>query len=427
MIAYYFPPMGGSGVQRPLKFAKYLKKFGWEPIVLAPEPGMYHTFDDSLLQEAAQASIRIERVENSAIFQPGKKKRSAKPKGRLLSFFIKWITSWFFLPDNKKGWIEPAVERGLEIINKETIHAIFSTAPPYSNLIIAHQLKNKTGLPVVMDLRDDWLGSHWISYPTRWHYRKMKNIEKQTLSAADAITVVNDTYNKKIKKRLGENSPPIQTIPNGYDKENFRKAIPARDRESFTILHSGLFYDRIKPDSFLKSIKKLMVRDDEFRKHVDLQFQGGLRQTHWKMINQLGLTKYVTDFGYLNHQDAVQNLVNADLLFLTLGKIPGIDAVTPGKVFEYMGSLKPILAYVPDGITKKLLENYGAATVVGIESVDMGADAIQKYFLQWKAGKLPSGDINYTLQFEREFTAKQLSEICDNVGMKDTAKSNFYN
>jgi len=417
MIAYYFPPMGGSGVQRPLKFAKYLKELGWEPIILAPEPGIYHTFDDSLLNEVKSASIRIERVQNSAIFQPNKKKRSAKPKGRLLSFFIKWITSWFFLPDNKKGWIEPAVERGLEIIHKETIHAIFSTAPPYSDHLIAHQLKEQTGLPVVMDLRDDWLGSHWISYPTKWHYQKMEKLEKRTLSTADALTVVNDTYNMRIKERLGEISPPIHTIPNGYDSENFRKAIPISDSESFTILHSGLFYDRIKPDSYLKSIKKLIDRDDELKKYIDLQFQGGLSRAHWKIINQLELTPYVTDFGYLNHQAAVQNLVNADLLFLTLGKIPGIEAVTPGKVFEYMGSLKPIIAYIPDGITKKLLENYGASAIVGIDSVDQGAEAIHNYFLQWKEGSLPAGDRKYTLQFERKFTAKQLSKIFDNVGV----------
>jgi len=412
---YYFPPMGGSGVQRPLKFAKYLKKLGWEPIVVAPEPGLYHTFDESLVSEMEESAIRVERVKNRSLFKPLKKSKSQLRQSRWKSSVLKWITSWFFLPDNKKGWIDDAVKKCGQIINKETIHAVFATAPPYSNLVAAKKLKDQTGIPVVMDLRDDWLESHLINYPTKWHYNKMQDIEQETLAGADHITVVNDYYRQKIMKRMGDNCPPVTTIPNGFDKNNFEQAIPGGDSRSFTILYSGLFYGSRKPDWFLQSVRIVMARNTEFRDCIEIQFQGGLDQAHWKTINRLELTTVVTDFGYVEHQNAVQNLVNADLLFLTLGERDYIDAVTPGKVFEYMGSLKPIIAYIPDGVTRDLLSEYGAAKYVEIRDTEKGADTIEQMFELWKRNELPSGNREFVEQFERFNTARVLSEVLEGV------------
>jgi len=415
MIAYYFPPMGGSGVQRPLKFAKYLKRLGWEPIIIAPEPGIYHTFDDSLMRELQECTIRVERVSNRSLLSSGKKGAKASPMKPWKRSLLKWITSWFFLPDNKKGWIDDAVKRSVEIINKETISAVFATAPPYSNLIAAKRIKEETGVPVVMDLRDDWLESHLIHYPTRWHYRKMKAIEAETLTAADHLTVVNDYYNSKLRERIGRNCSPVTTIPNGFDKENFEQVVPGGDDSVFSILYSGLFYGSRRPDWFLRSVKKVMSRNPEFRDKVQLRFQGGLDQSHWKTINRLGLTDLIMDFGYLEHQEAIQNLVNADLLFLTLGERNHIDAVTPGKVFEYMGSLKPIAAFIPDGVTRKLLDGYGAARCVGIKDVDSGADILEDFFEKWKQNDLPAGDEEFVKNFERFHTSKVLAGILDQL------------
>jgi len=414
MIAYYFPPMGGSGVQRPLKFAKYLKNFGWEPIVVAPEAGMYHTFDDTLLAELKESSIRVERVENLSLFKSRGKSKRRISHNQFTSAILKWLTSWFYLPDNKKGWIDSAVDKCIQIANKETIHAAFSTAPPYSNLIAARKLKEQTGLPVVMDLRDDWLESHLIRYPTKWHYNKMRKMERDTLTSADHITVVNDYYRDKMMQRLDGSCPGITTIPNGYDKSNFEGLNPAGVTNSFTILYSGLFYGSRKPDWFLTSVRKVMDRNPEFSDLISIQFQGGLENHHWKTINRLDLTSVVTDFGYVNHQVAVQNLINADVLFLTLGDRDFINSVTPGKVFEYMGSGKPILAYIPEGATSELLSHYGASRCAGIKDVEKGADHIESFFHQWKRGSLPQGSSDFAGQFERRETTSALSNVLQN-------------
>jgi glycosyltransferase involved in cell wall biosynthesis len=165
----------------------------------------------------------------------------------------------------------------------------------------------------------------------------------------------------------------------------------------------------------LKSVKKVIEKHDDFRKHVQLWFQGGLNQSHWKTIKNLGLKEYVTDFGYLEHHNAVGNVMKADVLFLTLGERRHIDAVTPGKVFEYMGSKKPILAYIPEGVTRSLLVKYGAASCVGITDVDAGADAILKLFDQWKTNSMPGGSDEFIQTFDRLKLTEQLSSILDDM------------
>ena len=407
--------MGGSGVQRPLKFAKYLKEYGWEPVVLAPDAGAYHTFDESLLDELNRSDIRTIRVGSGKVFKPGLNKSGSKFVNSRLAAFLRKVTSWFLLPDNKKGWIKPALEKAEKIIGSEPIDAIFSTAPPYSNLLLATKLKKRTSLPLIMDLRDDWLHSHLINYPTRWHYRKMKELESATLPNADLITVVNDHYRTNIKQRLGEKSPPVKVIPNGYDRENFEHLKPAGDPQKFTILYSGLFYGSRKPDWLLESVKLAFSRNRGLMEDLQVQFQGGLDQTHWKVINKLGLTDSVADFGYTDHSQAVQNLVNADLLFLTLGEREYIEAVTPGKLFEYFGSMKPILAFVPNGATTDLLKRYKAAKWTGIKNVEKGADAIEEFYALWKKGELPEGNGDFADKFERRFTAQQLAYSLDQI------------
>jgi glycosyltransferase involved in cell wall biosynthesis len=415
--------MGGSGVQRPVKFAKYLQRFGWDPIVVAPDPDIYHTFDDSLLQELNDSSIRVERVQNSPLIRAGKKSINPSPRKPWKASLLKWITSWFFLPDNKKGWINDAVNRCLELIEAEPISAVFATAPPYSNLIVAQKIKKRTGIPVIMDLRDDWLESHLIRYPTRWHFNKMKKIEAYTLHAADHITVVNSFYKSKINDRLGKQCPEITVIPNGFDRENFDQTVSVADHGKFSILYSGMFYESRKPDWFLQAVKQVLERNPEIKEHIQLQFQGGLNESHWKTINRLGLSKYVLDFGYLRHQEAVQNVINADILFLTLGDRKYNSAVTPGKVFEYMGSLKPILAFIPEGITRSLLNNYGAAVSVGIKDVNAGANAVEEFYTKWKQQKLPQGDPDFVKTFERSNLTAQLSGILEVMTEENVSKA----
>lgn len=407
--------MGGSGVQRPLMLAKYLKEMGWEPIVLAPNPGMYHTFDESLEKQVVDLGIRVERVEAKTLFQIGSSKSRKVKNSRWKSRLLKWITSWFFLPDNKKGWIEPAVKKAESIIESEKIKIIFATSPPQSNLLIAGRIKQKAATPVVMDLRDEWLDSQWIKYPTRWHYRKMLRMEKTTLAMADAVTVVNERYKRSLESRYGESIPMIKTIPNGYDEELFTQLSPAGAPGKFTIIHSGKFYEDIQPYSFLRALKWALDDSPELVSDLDVQFQGGLSEDHWKVINKLGLKSIITDFGYVNHTRAAGNLLNADLLFLTLPNRKEMESVTPGKLFEYIGTQKPILGFLPDGVSTSILKLYDCGLIVEPSNIKQGSEAILKLYEMWKKGKLPVADKAFVKQFSRSETAKEFSKLFEKI------------
>ncbi len=408
--------MGGSGVQRPAKLAKYLRKFGWEPVILAPEPGAYISFDESLLLELKELNIRIERVKPNTPFHKSGKSKKKVSSSPFKEKLVKWLTSWFFLPDNKRGWVEPAVAKAIELHASESFDAILATAPPYSNCLIAQTIKKKIGLPVLLDFRDDWLKSHWIWYPTSWHYRKMKKIEQKALMSADAISVVNPMYKSSFEERLAKGKQiDVRVIPNGFDPEDYNQATPSGSDKRFTILHSGRFYNVIQPDTLLKSVKLAIDKQPELQSCLSLQFQGGLGRRHWSLINKLGLEIVTTDFGYVEHGQAVKNITNADLLYLTLGERKHMNAVTPGKLFEYMGSLKPVLAHIPEGVTADYLRKYNAASIIALNDEVSGAQEILNFYEKWKRNNLPVGDEKFATRFSRLKIAEQFSGLLSQI------------
>lgn len=409
--------MGGSGVQRPVKFAKYLKKMGWDPVVLAPRAGAYLAEDESLENEIAKSGIRVERVDvrnvPQSLIKGNKTIRYKEFTGRMLRLF----TSWFMLPDNKKGWIEPAVKRAEELLSEEHFDAVFATAPPYSNLMIAARLKSQFNIPVVMDLRDDWLNSHLIRYPTPFHKSKMAQIEQETLKKADAITVVNDAYKKGIKERI-DPVPEISVIPNGFDPDDFvgaENVNSASEPRKMRLMYSGLFYGKRQPDHFLMALNTATEQSAEFASDVVMEFQGGLEKRHLNLIQRLNLADMVTDYGYLNHKEAVQNLVKSDALILIMAEQPHAGAVTTGKMFEYFGSSKPILAMIPEGESAHLLKEYGSSFISGPADVTKTAENLLIMYSLWKNRSFPHPNTEFIKQFDRNILSEKLSDVVTNL------------
>lgn len=428
--------MGGSGVQRPVKLAKYLPEFGWNPFILVPEPGAYYHFDESLLSEIQSAGISVTRVKAKTLFHAaasvaGGGRVKVQPK-EWKTKILSWLTSWFFLPDNKTGWIEPALSEARRLIANHQIEAVIATAPPYSNLMIAAGIRQEFGLPVIMDFRDDWLKSHWISYPTRRHYRRMQHIESSTLADADALTVVNAFYQKSLLERTPEPARSrIYVVPNGYDPADFEEAAIAQPKkparvasQTFTLLHSGRFYSGIQPDAILRCVQQFLKQYPHHRPQFKLQFQGGLTDAHRRLIAKLGLDDVTEDLGYLPHKQAVANLMKADALFLTLGEIPNIEAVTPGKLFEYIGSGKPVLAFLPEGISRELLTQYDAVFMADLTNAEAQQKALWQLFSDWQQKKLPQPDAAFQRQFSRKTIAAQFAELLSSLpANRSTAKT----
>lgn len=413
-VVYYFPPMGASGVQRPLKFIKYLRQFGWNPIVITPNPGAYQRFDYSLQTELEKLDIEIHRVDAKTPFHiVGKSARKIDYIPDSLARIFRGISSFFWLPDNKIGWIEPAVEKSREIIHNKNINLIYSTAPPYSNHLIAKQLKEEFGLPVILDFRDDWLESHLIHYPTRWHRNKMAKIEQDCLLASDAIVTINKKMKESFESRYKNN--PVYVIPQGYDPDDFilfkeDKLNESDSNHKLKFMYSGIFYDENQPDSFLKGLALFFKKYPDLKNEIEIWFQGGLEKRHLDLVERLGLKGILKNLGYLPHKQAVVNLLKMDVLWFIVGKYKNYQYVTTGKFFEYIATKKPILGLVKKSIIFDYLSDYQASYIADPYDVESIVEQIQLIFESWKNGKLKNANEGFIEQFNRK---KLTSELCN--------------
>jgi len=419
-IVYYLPPMGSSGVQRPLKFLKYLPTFGWNPVVLAPEPGAYHTYDASLLQEFEALTPETYRVNARTPFHTASNLVSMLDKlPDKIKKGLRSLTSIFMLPDNKKGWIEPALQQARDIIKEKNIQAIFSTAPPYSNHLIAARLKDEFDIPVVMDFRDDWLNSHLIHYATAFHRNRMARMEKQCLTRADVVLAINEAMLNSLESRTSlKNQTTFEVLPQGFDPDDFEKNNTASiqtEPDSLNLLYSGIFYHENQPDHFLKAVRRVMDRHPEITGKMKLHFQGGLDNRHQSLIEELGLKDDVKDYGYQPHLIAVENLKKADVLWMQANFRKNNEQVTTSKLYEYVGSRKPILGLVYKGEAQRLLQQYNASFIAPPDDCGQIEETLWTMFKKWKNDEMPEPDQEIISLYNRKYLTSRLSELFDNL------------
>jgi glycosyltransferase involved in cell wall biosynthesis len=419
-IAYYLPPMGSSGVQRPLNLLRHLPELGWNPIVLAPETGYYHTMDFSLEEEMNDLGLQIYRVKSNTPFHKGggvAQKAPVIPEG--ISKILRWASALRYLPDNKKGWIEPAFALAKQIVEEHRPELIFSTSPPPSNLMLAAKVRQWSGIPTVFDMRDDWVGNHQQIYPTPWHRKKMVQLENETIVQSDAIVAVNSVIRDAIASRHPEYKNTIVSIPSGYDSKRFdlpSKPSLMRDSSKITLLYSGRFYGENQPDNFLRAVVGLLQKRADLRSNLRLAFQGGLELRHHKMIDSLGLSDRVIDLGYVDHATAVSNLIEADLLWLVAAHKNRGEQVSTGKVYEYMASRKPILALAPaGGALHDIINGYGPYEIADPSNHLAVEGALGKLIMGHVERTLPSVDIPHVTEFSFSHMATKMATLFNDV------------
>jgi glycosyltransferase involved in cell wall biosynthesis len=424
-IVYYLPPMGSSGVQRPLKLIKYLPSFGWDPLVVAPEPGIYHTFDESLAEELDATGATIHRVQAKTLFHSaGGGARTASKIPESIKVLLRSVNSWFYFPDNKKGWIKPAIEKCKDLIPNNNIDVIFSTAPPYSNHIIAIRLGRLYNLPVVLDFRDDWLGSHLLTFPTRWHRRRMKLLEEDCFTGASLVTAINEPMLSSLKSRGASKAGSFMILPQGFDPADFPDSGNLTGRKPagpVTIMYNGIFYGKQSPKIFLKAIRAAIDSGEVDIEGIRLVFQGGLDKSMIKFIQSQGLQRITENRGYLPHKESVKNLMDADLLWFTVGRQKNENQVTTGKLFEYIGTGKPILGLVPDGEAASLLNAYGAGFCADPDSVLNVQQTLVEILNKLKAGTISEPDPDVIGIFNRIVIAGSLAKRLDDLKVEINA------
>ncbi len=410
VIAYYYPPMGLSGVQRVLKFTKYMKQYGWEPTVITTDKTAYYAHDKSLMKEAEDADIKIIRTggkdPNSLLAKRGTVKMPREFIRKLFGLISKTI----FIPDNKKFWSRKAYKKAKEILSKDEYDIIFISVPPFSQFQIGAKLKRKFNIPLIVDYRDSWLDNQFAFYPTPYHRWRHKRLEYAALRNTDKVIVVN----RRIKEKLLRNYKflsfsDIEIIPHGFDSEDFDNVQPIIFKEKkLRILYSGIFYENITPKYFLKAYKELSKERPDITENIELHFIGHFRKENKKLVKRLKLYEYVFDHGYLDHNEAVRFLLSMDILWLMLGDEKGMEMVTAGKLFEYFGTRKPIIGCLPEGASKMAVKNYGASFITKPKDIK----AIKKVFVDaynlFQRNALPTPDEEFIIKHDRKYLTHRL-------------------
>ncbi len=412
VIAYYYPPMGLSGVQRTLKFTKYFKKYNWEPVVVTTASTGYFAHDTSLLDEANKAGIKIFRTSakdpNSLLAKYG----TIKPPHEFIRKMLNRISQSFYVPDNKVSWSNKAMKLCSEILSNEKFDLIFVTVPPFSTFTMAAKLKKKFNLPLFVDYRDLWFDSYHSFYPTPYHKYLNKKQEYNALKAADRISVTN----RKIKEKMINTFKfltfdDIVIMSHGYDPEDFENIKPdPKPNRKMILTYSGIFYSHITPKYFLMAFKKLVKEKPHIASEIELHFVGHLNKTNKALIRKLNLEEFVKDFGYLDHNVAIKKILSSDVLWMMLGKWKNSDHILPGKLFEYMGARKPFIISVPEGAAKSASESYGAAFITEPDDVEGIKNTISEVYHLYNINKLPIPNEEYILKHRRDFLTEQLTK-----------------
>ena len=356
IITYYWPPAGGPGVQRWLKFVKYLPEFNIDPVVFIPKNPNYPIIDESLALEVSEDVTIINHPINEPYKWAGffsNKSSKTISKGIISeeqeqSFIEKvmlYVRGNFFIPDARVGWVKPSVSFLLDYIKKEGIETIITTGPPHSVHLIGLQLKQKLKVKWLADFRDPWttIGYHKQLKLTSASKAKHKSFEKQVLNSSNQIIVTSFVTKQEFKNMTNK---PIEVITNGYDDD---AAVDFIMDTKFTLSHIGSLLSKRNPEILWRVLNELISENDDFSKDFQLNFIGSISKKVLESIKNFNLSNYINEVGYLSHKEAIINQKKSQLLLLIEIDSEDTKCIIPGKLFEYMVSNRPIVAIGPKG------------------------------------------------------------------------------
>ncbi len=420
VIAYYFPPMGLSGVQRTLKFVKYLSEFGWHPTVLTVDPRGYFAKDDTLLAELEGKNVTVVRTPASGpAALLGKKdvvEIPAEWKRKLLSR----LSDTFFIPDNKIGWRRKAVARAIALHGETPFDLIFATAPPFTAFLIGRQVKKVINRPLVFDYRDPWVDYPFRFYPTPLHKLFNIRLERKALSASSHVITTNRRVKEQILRRHRFLTyHDIDIISQGFDRADFPPAGRAAPRKNdsapggerrMRITYAGVFWEDRVPDYFLQALHDLFAEKPRLRGRIEAVFVGKFRDENLKIVARLGLQDTVRVLGYLPHRDCVREICASDVLWMTVGD----DVGSPGKVYEYIGAGKPILGLVPEGYLKATILEAGGVTVPPRDVVAIKT-ALEEYLDLHEKRRLKGPRLDIVEKYDRLTLTGTLAKLFESL------------
>lgn len=418
IVTYYWPPAGGPGVQRWLKFVKYLPEFDITPVVVIPDNPTYPIVDMGLLDELG-SDIELIRVpirepyKLASFFSSNKSNEIAQgivPIQRKQNWIEKsllWIRGNMFIPDARIGWVEPVFQSLKKYIIDNDIQTCITTGPPHSVHLIGEKLKKEFGLKWIADFRDPWttIGYHKELKLTKSSQEKHLSLEKSVLSSADSVIVTSPITKDEFSAKTNQ---PIHVITNGYDVMP-KVSVPLDSK--FTLVHIGSMLSERNPRILWKALHDLVNNNPEFAQDFELHLVGKVGQEIFDAIDEFKLTKFLKFHGYVTHQKAMLLQRAAQVLLLIEIDREDTKAIIPGKIFEYMVSHRPILAIGPEGAAfKSLLKSTNTGVFFEYDQKDDLESQILTYYNEYKIGKLQSHPIGLQA-FSRKNLTKELAHI----------------
>ncbi|MCS7076841.1 MAG: glycosyltransferase [Bacteroidia bacterium] len=422
-ITYYFPPSGGSGVQRPLKFIKYLREFDWEPIVFTVKEGEYPSIDQTLCKEIPPNLTVLQvpafepykwykkftnRTQDTKIDRTVLEGASKSWKERLSI----WVRGNLFIPDARKFWIRPSVKFLSKYLKKNSVDAIISTGPPHSAHLIALSIKRKFNLPWIADFRDPWtkIYYHQQLNLSKWAQKKHLQLEQKVLKQADIVVTIGKTLAQELAQIR---ELPVEYIYNGYDESDFEPYRNVPLYEKFTLTYMGTTFQNAEESIFWKVLHTWLNNTTDAKAHFQMRMIGKIPQKVKEAIHKAGLSEYVYfSPDVVEHTNAIEEICRSHVLFMSI--VQDKNMVT-GKLFEYIASRRPFFCFCNlDGDAAQIIKECGTGIALDHNNVDGICAYLTQQFERYKIKDYHLvADSESIQRYSRRYQTKELARLLD--------------
>jgi glycosyltransferase involved in cell wall biosynthesis len=424
IFTYYWPPASGPGVQRWLKFVKFLPEYGWDTILVTPKNGSYPNTDPSLLDDLPE-HIHIEKTATLEPFRlfniiSGNADRGKstsvgmgdiKGKQSLIKKIGAYVRANWFIPDARKGWVPFAYSRGKKIIKEKSIDVIITTGPPHSSHLIGQKLQKAFNIPWVADLRDPWTNIYYNEILPRSTKTEEKDqaLENLVVQSADAITVVSEGLKDEFESR----SNRIEVIPNGYDDEDFSSLNDLEKSDYYRLSYIGNLKSNQNCEPLWQAISELSKEHTDFKNLFRLSFTGNIHEEVIDTLKEYGVIDQVETLPFVKHKEAVKRMHKADSLLFPIPYSPNNEQIVTGKIFEYLASKTPLLSIGPtQGDAAKIILDCKREPMIDYSDKEQIKSRIQDLFEQWKESEYrPKLKDQTHEKFSRKNLTKTLAQL----------------
>ena len=426
IITYYWPPTGGAGVQRWLKFSKYFRQFGWEPVIYTPSNPDFPINDETLLKDIPNdlTVLKTQITEPYDIYRKIMRKKKTETvnqgflsegkENTLMQSAMIWVRGNFFIPDARKFWIKPSISYLSDYIIKNKIDAIISTGPPHSMHLIAMGLKQKFNLPWIADFRDPWTQIDFYSQLKLSSFadNKHKKLEHQVLTQADKVVTISPSCGKDLEKLGGRK---VDVITNGFDMDDFKFDSDLKLLDGFLFHHIGALNKDRNPYTLWKVLGELCKERSDFKKDLIIKFIGKTDAIAFESLKQNDILDNAQKTDYLTHSEVVKLMAQSPVLLLPLNNTPNNAGVLSGKLFEYLAAKRPIFGIgLPDADAAAILKSTQAGTMVHFDDYEGTKKAVLDLYQKYKSNQLSISSSSID-KYSRENCAKHYASLLNEI------------